>query len=322
MFGKNKPPTLADVPASLDEARSRLLLRVYGAEHAAVDQLEAELKGVVEGLPAVQRITPDLSVGAVVDLPEGYLKVSPSTIQAWGCTLEDVIRAGMDRAQGHEFGASRLDDKTILVRDEVYAGAVWVLPELASSLPITGAPIAWALGRGLTLVTGSDDPNGMMVAAATIQELLQDGERVESVTPHRLTQLGWEPIGWAPTPEHTDELVTRLHKAQVYGRQAEPLRARLGSHGQAAGVSEYTVVRKPDGQPWSITNWTQQSPAALPVVDEIILVRLDGATVGIRWADLVDQAQALLEPVAELPARYLTQGFPSDDMVMAALGRR
>jgi hypothetical protein len=304
----------------LDEARSRLLLRVHGAEHAGVDRLEAELNGVTEGLPAMQRITPDLSVGAVVDLPEGYLKVSPSTIEAWGCTLEDVIRAGADRAQGHEFSATRLDDRTILVRDEVYAGAVWVLPELASSLPVAGAPIAWALGRGLTLVTGSDDANGMMVAAATIQELLQNGERVESVTPHRLTRLGWEPIAWAPTPEHTNELVTRLHKAQVYGRQAEPLRTRLAARG-GAGVGEYTVVRKPDGLPWSVATWTEQSPAALPVVDEIILVRLDGASVGIPWADLVDRAQDLLEPVADLPARYLTTGFPSDDMVRAALGR-
>lgn len=242
-------------------------------------------------------------------------------LRSWGCSLQDVIQAGTDRVRGHEFGASRLDEGTILMRDEVYAGAVWVLPQLAPSLPVAGAPIAWALGRGLTLVTGADDPKGMMIAAATIQELLQDGERVESVTPHRLTDLGWEPISWAPTPEHTDQLVQRLHKSQVYGRQSGPLRALLGSRGEPVGISEYVVVRKPDRQPWSVANWTEDSPTALPVVDEVVLVRLDGASVGIPWTDLFDQAQDLLEPVSELPARYLTKAFPTDDMVMVALGR-
>lgn len=321
MFGQNKPPELADPPRSLDEARSRLLLRVYGAEQSGVDQLEATLTGVADSLPALERITPDLSVGAVVDVSEGYLKVSPDMLRSWGCTLQDLIQASSDRTRDHEFSGSRLGDGTMLVQDDLYAGAVWVLPQLASSLPVAGVPIAWALGRGRTLVTGSDDPKGMMIAAATIQELLQGGERVESVTPHRLTDLGWEPIGWAPTPEHTGELVQRLHKSQVYDRQSEPLGALLRSRGRDVRISEYAVVRKPDGHPWSVANWTQESPTVLPVVDEIILVRLDGASVGVPWADLFDQAHDLLEPVSELPARYLTNAFPSDDMVLAALGR-
>lgn len=321
MFGRNEPPKLADAPQSLDEARSRLLLRVYGAEHSGVDRLEATVAGVEDSLSALKQVTPELSVGAVVDVTEGYLKVSPAMLQSWNCTLDDLIQVGAGRADGHEFSASRLDDGTILIQDELYAGAVWVMPQLASGLPVDGAPLAWALGRGLTLVTGSDQPNGMMIAAATIQELLQTGERVESVTPHRLTDLGWEPVGWSSTPDHTDELVQRLHKSQVYARQSEPLRALLAARGTDVSVSEYAVVRKPDGHPWSVANWTQDTLVAIPVVDEVVLVRLDGASVGIGWTDLLDQAQELVEPIADLPARYLTKGFPSDDMVMAALGR-
>lgn len=321
MFGRNAPPQLADAPQSLDDARAKLLLRVYGAEQSGVDQLQAAVTGTTEGLSALRQISPEVSVGAVVDLSEGYMKVSPQTLQSWGCALGDVIQACCDRTREQEFTASRLGEATILIQDEVHASAIWVMPQMASSLPIKGSPLAWAIGRGTSLITGCDDPQGMMIAAATIQEFLQRGERIESVTPHRLTDIGWEPAGWASTPDHTDQLVQRLHKSQIYNRQTEPLRGLLASRGQQVGVNEYTVVRKPDGHPWAIANWAQDAPAAIPVVDEVVLVRSDGASVGVAWAALFDRAQELLEPVTDLPTRYLTKGFPTDEMVMAALGR-
>lgn len=319
MSGSNSVPELRDLPRSLDEARPRLLLRVYGAEQSDVDRLEATVAGAAEGLSALKQVTPELLLGAVVDVAEGYAKVSPATLQSWNCSLEDVIRAGSERAPGHEFTVSRLGDATMLIEDDIYAGAIWVMPQLATSLPLQGAPVAWALGGGITLVTGSDDPNGMTIAATTIQELLQGGVRVESVTPHRLTDLGWEPVAWARTPDGTDELVQRLHKSQVYSRQAEFLTAQLKGRGQDIAVAEYAVVRTEDGQLKSIATWAQDTIAAIPVVDEVVLVRLDGATAGVGWASLFDQAQELLEPMSGLPIRYVTRGFPTDEMVMAAV---
>lgn len=316
------PPLPADAPRSFAEARPRLLLRPYGEEQYGVDRLEATIAGAEDGLPESRRITPELSVAAVVDLPQMYAKVSPDTLQSWDCTFDDLVAAVIARTRGYDFEASKVGEATFFIEDDIYAGAVWVMPQMAASLPIKGAPVAWALGRGRTLVTGEDDPGGAGIAATTIQNILQSGERVESVTPHRLGGDGWEPVGWPPLAGFLVDMVQRLHKSQVYSRQTEPLRTLLNTGPEHVNINQYTLVTQSDGRPWALANWGEPVTAAIPVVDEVVLVRTDGATVGVPWAAIFEQAEDLLEPITGLPARFLTKGFPTDDMVMAALGRR
>lgn len=322
-FGRKKSTapdvsTLPELPASFEDARPRLRARVYGAEQFGIDQLAAANAGAADAVSAVQRLSPDLWLGAVMALDAGDVKVSEPTLRSWGVTLEQVIRACRDAVGDHELSAERLGDASFLINDDVDAASVWSIPERAKALPLQGNPIAWAIAGNVTLVSGDADPQSMTIAARVIRRALDAG-LVTSVTPHRLTDDRWAPIAWGAAADGDQLLVPRLHKAQLYQRQADWLQAWFGTRGEDVFVAEYAVWGTEGSPPMSVTTWTEGATIAIPETDAVSLVRpSDGSTRLLPWAALMEQAAGLLEPLGGVPARYVTRGFPTDQMVRAA----
>jgi len=312
---------LSSLPGSWDEAASAIGLRAYGTGPVGVDRLELAVGGNSEAGPALLEPAHDIRVGAVVSVPEGHARVSEHLMQSWGVGFDHVANAAFQRLNDREVDIQRIGQGTFLINDPDFAGAVWLRPSMIEQLPTVGKPLAWAVTQQRLLVTGTDDPEGMTIAAATIQELQGRGERIESVTAHQTADLGWAPVQWPATPDFTSDRIQRLYRASLYQRQAPVLTEYFRQHHQEVFVPEYVPLAKADGQPWSMCNWTEGVRAALPVADEVVLVRSDGATLGLGWNALYrNAAGALLEPAGTQPERFITNGFPDDGLIDRALG--
>lgn len=310
---------LSSLPGSWAQAAGAIGLRAYGTGPVGVDQLELAVGGNSEAHPVLLEPAPDIRVGAVVSVPEGEARVSEHLLESWGVGFDQISNAAFQRLNDREVNIQRIGQGSFLINDPDFAGAVWLRPALVEQLPTVGDPLVWAVSQQRLLVTGADDSEGMTIAAATIQELQGSGERIESVTGHRTAELGWAAVAWQPTPDFTSERIQRLYHAGLYQRQAPALAEYFRRQGHDVYVPEYIPVAKADGQPWSMCNWTEGVPAALPVVDEVVLVRSDGATLGLGWDALYRQASSLLEPAGTQPERFLTNGFPDDEVVDKAL---
>ncbi|WP_194638751.1 hypothetical protein [Agreia pratensis] len=312
---------LSSVPGSFGEARSWLLPRVYGAAHASIEYLELVNYKAESGYPALQPVTRDLQLGVSVELESGYAKVSAATLSQWGVTLEQALDGAVENSLDRELDLALLAEGTFLINDEKYA-AVWRRPVLAESLPIAGAPIVLAATASVTVVCGEDSPDGLLVMAATLEQVLRSGERVESITPQRWDGNSWTAVEWPVevVRNGTAGVISRLFAAGLYSRQRPALGGVYKGQGHDVYVADYQLVKNPEGQMLSIASWTEGAWIALPIVDEIVLVKPGGETVGVAW----DRAQAvfgsLLKPATTNPERYVTQGFPSQDQVRQALG--
>lgn len=313
------PFSFDSLPKNFDSARALLVPRVVGTSQRAVDHLVLLNQGAEGGLQAVRPVNGTLSIGAALSLTDGFAHVSRSNLDEWGVSLNVVVAAAVENSLGRDLEISRIGEGTFLIRDSDFAASVWEKPALAA-LPVKGAPVVVAATRAITLIAGSEDAGSLLVLAATLEQILASGDRVESVTPFTHNGTSWEAVTWsgAAVTNGTVDTVQRMFAASVYSRQRMALTEYYEAQGTALNIAEYQVFTNHEGQPRAITTWTEGVPTALPAVDEVLLVGDGGEVVGIPWIVAVERFGEHLVSLKTIPERYFARSFPSADEIRAA----
>jgi hypothetical protein len=313
--------TIDTMPATFEVARPHLVPRVYGTSQLSIDFLQLSNVGAESGFPATRPVAGDVVVGVSVAVAEGFVQVSQSTLDGWGVELADALAAAVENSLDRDLAMSQIGTGTFLIRDPEFAAALWERPSLSASLPINGPPVVVAATREVSLVTGADDPQGLLVLAATLEQIMLAGDRVESVTPMTLAKTGWTPVAWAgdAVANGTANMVQHLHSSSLYARQRTPLTDYYRAHGSEMYVVEYQLVKDPQGAALAIAAWTEGVSAALPAVDDLVLIGDGRDVVGVPWAKALEHFSSHLTPLGTTPQRYYARSFPSPDEVQAAL---
>lgn len=298
-------PTASDFPSSYSDARGRIGVRPFGVVPGAVRHLELSVAGRSDAFPAVTGVSDEVGLVATVSLAEGSAWLTASTLAGWGVSAEQVVGDVLSSLGDVEVDVRPVGEGSFIVHGEVFAGAVWGRPQLVGGLPVTGTPVIWNGGEGVTLVTGDQDPEGFQIAVAVLTERLQSGAELETLTPHRLVDEAWTPSTWPTAVHDALRLTERLFARHWYERQREPLRERYERQGQEVNVPEYRVMEGPDGA-ISAAACVAGIPNLIPEVDTVLVINTDGSPQPYSFTEFRVKFAASLHDVGVSPVRWLT----------------
>ncbi|MDR1449680.1 MAG: hypothetical protein LBI84_05695 [Propionibacteriaceae bacterium] len=205
---------------SFSETRTRLRPKLYGREHVELDLLELSLAGHSAALQATRPAGPDVTVGVVIDQPNSQTRVSEITAQNWGLPFGQILEAALDNPIGRQIQVEPLTAEAQMIRDPVFAACVWLKPSLLEGAVGPAARVIVTPTADLTL-TGAYTPQTMTVFAGVIDDLLQAGEHLETITPAYLGPHGWETVAWPASGVNPIlwNRVIALFADQLSGRQ-------------------------------------------------------------------------------------------------------
>jgi len=277
--------SVANFPPSLEAARPQLQLRLYGKVFHAVRAAELRAKGAAEALPGTLAIAGDVLISAAVDVGEGLVPVTEQQAADWGADLRDVVDAALQNGLGRETaGVEVRRPGTYVVTDEQLGASLAARPSMLSGFQVTGAPVLLAPGRGVVIVTGSDDLEGLQAAVGVADEIAGTSEGLVTAVPLVLRSDWWEVFDWPAEPALL-ALVGRLSRrfaAAAYGYQASLL-----GEGSAYPASAQ-LFQAPDGRVVLVASWTQGQETLLPVVDDVVVVAADGTARRLPFAQAVE----------------------------------
>lgn len=288
-----------NIPTSLEAARSQLQLRLYGRVFHAVRAAELEAKGAAEALPGTFSIAGDVLISAAVDVGEGLVPVTLQQAADWGVDLRGVVDAALQNGLGRESaGVEARLPGTYVVTDEQLGASLIVHPSMLSGFAVKGAPVLLAPGRGVVIVTGSDDLEGLQTAAQVADEIAGTPEGLVTAVPLVLREDWWEVFDWPADPALL-AVVGRLSRrlaAAGYGYQA----SLFGD--ASAYPASAQLFQAPDGRVVLVASWTQGQETLLPVVDDVVVVSDDGNARRVPFAQVVDAPGVTLTGL--VPQRY------------------
>lgn len=291
--------SIPHIPATLEDARPRLQLRLYGRVFHAVRAAELEAQGAAEAVPGTLSIAGDVLISAAVDVGEGVVPVTLQQASDWGVELRAVVDAALENGLGRETtGVDARRPGTYVVTDEQLGASLAVRPSMLSAFAVKGDPVLLAPGRGVVIVTGSDDLEGLQAAATVADELAGSPEGLATAVPLVLRSSWWEVFDWPAEPALRG-VVARLSRrfaAAAYGYQA----TLLGESGAYPASAQ--LFQAPDGHVVLVASWTQGQETLLPVVDDVIVVSEDGGARRTPFAQVV--AAPGVTPTGLTPERY------------------
>jgi len=187
--------------------------------------------------------------------------------------------------------------------------------------------VALVPNRDIVLITGSDDPAGLLAIATASQDAL-DQPRFLSGVAVRLVGDDWVPF--LPPADHPAYARLRLLHAHTIGRdyanQTEALKALYDKKDEDIFVASWTLMRKHDSEEVvSYTVWSDGVEALLPEADTVYFFRVKGEEEGeivanASWQRVREVVGHLMQPQGLYPERYRVTSFPNAEQ-LAVLGR-
>jgi hypothetical protein len=313
-------------PATVEEARPNVMLRVRDREWFAVNELRFADAGDGPG-PAFtyEPLNEWLAVEVVYDWPTSVSSLKPETLAGWDMSLEEAIRTGRANLRERTEGTFRQLAPGVFASpwQDSYDAARLVLTELISRLELQGDPVALLPQRDHLLLAGSDDESGLGRIAELAEPLLDE--------PHRVTGRAfvWRDGRWQlflppvthPRHESLRRLVT-LTAAEDYNEQRAVLEQRHSAAGEDLFVAA-VLLRTDDasGELRSVCTWTAGVRTLLPRADEIAFVPGESASDSeislVSWDRAVAALGHAMEAQGLLPERWLVDSFPSEDELRA-----
>ena len=147
-----------------------------------------------------QVLTDDLALVVVYDSPHSTEVVNAEDYARWELGFEEVLKSSIEQfedcvvvfkpAEGHVY-VSEMNDS--------YDATRLILTAAIRELKLPGLPIAFAPMRDKLLITGSEDPEGILRVLSMAEEAA-DGPYPISGSAFRLEGDEWK--AWMPSPEN------------------------------------------------------------------------------------------------------------------------
>lgn len=260
----------------------------------------------------------DLMVRLMFDRGESLAHVQEDLAETWGQNLESLktraLRnlAALPRPQWQALG----DGVYQAVSDVSYEESFLLVDAVIDALPFASSAVLMPTNRGVLLSCDGTDQNALRSMLGRAEQFLRENPWPMAATMMRREAGEWREF--VPTGELADihASLTRLSIAITYNDQQVALQKHLGDD---VFVGTYSLIRRGDGpeslRSWS--SWTKDIPTLLPETDLVILgrPRSDGKhdMLMVTWSALMQSCSGRMKPTAERPARFMVEGFPSDD---------
>ena len=308
-----------EIPASYQDARPNLLPKLRERFFRESLALSARIEGAGPSASPSRPFTDEFVIELVWDQPMTMAVVSEGTLTSWGVSFDQALEDARENLWALSKGKFETIRPGLHVspwRDTHDASRVF-LHDLVWHLEVTGDHVAFAPNRNRLIVTGSEDPAGLIAAAALAQQDLAEPRPMSGV-PLRLVGKEWQVF--VPPPGHAayravHDLVL-FSEAQHYAEQ----KALLGRVDEKAGADVFhascTLMEGPRGR-FTYAVWSRDVVATLPRADRVAFVERgpDGQPRSLGMADWQRVREVMgeaMRPLEHHPPRWAVDSFPSE----------
>ena len=259
----------------------------------------------------------DLHLRLVYDHGDSLAQVSEEFLDTWGQAPDAVLARALDNLRALERPQWRKLDEYVFQLDSnvSYEESFLLVDAVVDALPFASSAVLMPANRGVLLTCNGSD-------VRALERLFERAEASlgENPWPLSATLLQRQAGRWVEfeLPESARELygaIQRVSLAITYNDQRDALQEHVG---EAFYVGDYSLIRKSgpkDLKSWS--SWTEGVPTYLPKTDFVVLGKTTGGDnhdlTMVSWPQLLETAGHRLQPTKEFPARFLVEGFVSDE---------
>ncbi len=316
------PEKSADL--DLEQVRERLLPVIRSANAMNADLLQMSMaSGHPKAPPPHRPFAGFFMIYLVIDSDMAMASVNDSALERWGLTFDEALTIATRNL-------ATLDARPLIaVRPglfrspwlDAYDTSRILMDRRIDALDFRGDPVALLPNRECLLLADAADDGALarMVELGT-QEF--KAPRFLSAVPLIRQGGTWQPYASTSTAPGAQAL-TRLGRDARMREYQDQLTHLEALHALGGGNPPFVAPVKLTtrfGREQTWTSWTRDAPTLLPEADLVGFVDLDRPeaerTRGIyRWEDVERECAELLKPLGMAPERWLTTGFPGDEVL-------
>lgn len=308
-----------DTGESFAEALVNLMPRVRERAYYGIVPLQLRARGVTSRVENVSHtpIGDVLAMSLTRDMPATIEEVSAEQLARWNVNYEralEVAMANLARRSGGSFEPIAQGLYASPWHDN-YDASRLLLPDLIRGVPVRGAPVVIAANRDCLLVTGDDDPQGLLALADVAERVLQDPRPLTGCA----VRLGSDGI-WSstlPPPGHPAHAplwrLAASSRVEEYYEQKELLQPLYEADGVDVFVASFEAVVNDDGGGFTYAVLSNGVDTLLPDSDVIMLLPSEDADpIRAPAAAMRAMLPHLFEPQPALyPRRWRVRAFPN-----------
>ena len=265
-----------------------------------------------------------LAVGLIHDMKDGLRLIRDDELDTWGVTLYEALEVAVDnlkqrptRVIGPETGEGLYTP----VSDDNHDASRLLMLDMIRDFRVKGDPIAMIPTRDMLLVAGSEDCDALSRMLNLARNERDNEHHVISTVAVWLHGDAWD--AWLPERDHPLHDEFKLLQVQQlsgdYRVQKELLDKLHQKDGTDIFVATYNGVRnEATGRVHTYSVWGGGITSWLPRTDIIALMRTDfDRPRRHEWNRVADIAGDLLQPLNLYPPRFLVDGFPTAEQIVA-----
>lgn len=186
-----------------------------------------------------------------------------------------------------------------------------LLPDMIAALPVTGDPVAMAPARGMLLVSGADDRNGLLTMAAAAGEALSSASEPLSAQSLRLRDGAWGDFTPDPVELASLDDLMRGQWIRAYAEQKELLDRFHQQQDDDIFVANHAPMQdRRSGRTFCMTFWADGLASLLPRAD-VIAFKTATEVIVVPWDAALPVVQHRMTQTEHYPVRFRVDSFPS-----------
>ena len=234
--------------------------------------------------------------------------------EQWGVTVYEALEAAKENLEQSTLSVAKIGDHLFsFVSGDSYDAVRLMLVDRIKEFDLAGAPVAMIPNRDSILITGSDDPVGLVTMAELAAKGLEQPYSLSGV-PLILDDGEW--TDWMPPVDHPS--YTRFRELELnfigseYAEQKQLLDTAHERGGIDIFVASFSAATRQDGSQVSFCVWGDGVDALLPVTHKVAFMHKGGEQSPVfgEWTRVIKVAGALMELTDHYPRRYRVREFP------------
>jgi hypothetical protein len=304
-------------PAPADPiARERLLPFLRSRSALAMQRLIDRIDGTDKARPETLRaVGSDLVLDLLADTLGAPSPVDPQQLRDLGLDPAEAVAlatANLRRRSEPSFTTLGPGVFVSAWRDGNDSARL-LLPDMIAALPVTGDPVVLAPVRGMLLVTGADDKNGLLTMAAAAAETLSTSSEPLSAQPLRLRDGEWIDFTGDPVELASLHDLMRGQWIRAYAEQKELLDQLHQQQDDDIFVANHAPMRdRRSGRPFCMTFWADGLSSLLPQAD-VIAFKTAAEVIVVPWDAAMPIVGHRMAHTEHYPVRLRVDSFPTAD---------
>lgn len=314
-----------DIPDDFEDAKPDLYPALRSKGFAEVLKRDARLRtGKTPDVPS-EEVSEYLIACLVYDTPRTMSFVNDDKLKEWGVSWYEAMEAARLNLEEKQGRLAVANEKVYICdTDDAYDATRMLKIEKIRGLPVQGDHIAIPVTRDCLIVAGTDDLEGLGMAADLALSMLEAPRPICGVA-HRLVGDRWEV--WNLPAEHPH--YAKFHELELrflggeYNDQKEYLEKLHEQEGPDVFVASFSVMSQENGPHQSFATWSKGVPTWLPKTDRIAFFNPDDkSSLLVEWQQAIRECGDAMTSLELYPQRWFVDTFPSAEQLQRMGGER